>query len=68
MKEEYAYESRPVNDKQKEEIQELREAFKVLTSKIASLVSPTDGRCLSLCKTNLEQASMWVTKAITHAD
>jgi len=63
--ENYAYESLPVTEEQRDNIAATREAFKVLDSFLSELPN-VNPRAMAIVKTNLEQASMWAVKSITH--
>lgn len=65
MSENYAYESLPVTEEQRDNINATREAFKTLDSFLSEL-SNVNPRAMAIVKTNLEQACMWAIKSITH--
>lgn len=61
----YAYDSIPVNELQRAQIQEVREAFSALSEILDKHTPP--GRYRSIVETDLEKAQMMAVKSITHA-
>ena len=54
------------NESQKEVMEEMRDAFKVLHELIQRKIPQSRGRSIAITK--LEESAMWVNKAITNND
>jgi len=60
----YRFNPQPIAPEEVEFINSVREAFQEISTFLAE--SLPDGRCKSKCLTEIESASMWAVKSISH--